>query len=80
MKDVSGWIVSEDLDGTALGIGVVLLGRTLPLPNGWGTGVVVGVWKHRDREEDEHHVRILLAAPNAENPVQLFNEDARQYL
>lgn len=45
-------------------------GTKLPLSNGWGLGVVVGCWKIDEK------VKLLLAWPSAENPKQLFNEDA----
>lgn len=73
-------LIEEDLSGTPEEIIKRLAGYRLPASNGWGTGTVVGAWKLRRPYEPESHVRILLACPNAENPVQLFNEDARIYL
>lgn len=70
---------SEDIEGTTEEIIKRLAGRELQPTNGWGKGVVVGAWKLR-RTGEEAHVRLLLACPTAENPVQLFNEDARDYL
>ncbi len=70
----------KDISGTPEEIIKRLAGRELAPSNGWGRGVVVGAWKLRRHGEDSTHVRLLLACPTAENPVQLFNEDARDFL
>ena len=72
-------LVQSDLKGRPSEIIRKLAGRILPASNGWGNGEVVGAWKLRKQGEDEAHVRLLIACPNANNPVQLFNEDARDY-
>jgi hypothetical protein len=73
-------LVQSDIEGRPSEIIRRLAGRILPATNGWGNGEVIGVWKLRHANEDGPHVRLLLACPNANNPVQLFNEDARDYL
>ena len=45
-----------------------LIGKMLPLSNGWGLAEVCGGWT----VEGIDHV--LLAWPSADNPKQLFNE------
>lgn len=72
-------LAQSDLEGRPSEIIRKLAGRILPASNGWGNGEVVGAWKLRRQGEDEAHVRLLLACPSANNPVQLFNEDARDY-
>lgn len=72
-------LAQSDIEGRPSEIIRKLAGRILPASNGWGNGEVVGCWKLRRPNEDEPHVRLLLACPNANNPVQLFNEDARDY-
>lgn len=72
-------LTPEDIEGDPIEIIQRIAGRRLEATNGWGKGTVVGAWKLR-RTGEEPHVRILLACPNADNPVQLFNEDARDHL
>lgn len=72
-------LVQSDLEGRPSEIIRRLAGRILPASNGYGNGEVVGAWKLRRANDDEPHVRLLIACPNANNPVQLFNEDARNY-
>jgi len=72
-------LAQSDIEGRPSEIIRRLAGRILPASNGWGNGEVVGAWKLRRANEDAPHVRLLLACPNANNPVQLFNEDARDY-
>lgn len=73
-------LTKEDIAGTPEEIIKRLAGYRLPASNGWGFGTVVGAWWLHRAEDAEPHVRLLLACPNGESPVQLFNEDARVYL
>lgn len=77
---MKGLLKSEDLEGSCEEVAKRLIGKELPPTNGWGRGVVVGAWRLRREGESENHVRLLLASPTAENPIQLFNEDSRDYL
>jgi len=70
----------QDIEGTPAEIIKRLAGRELPATNGWGTGEIVGAWILRRTNEEAPHIRLLIACPSADNPVQLFNEDSRDYL
>lgn len=70
----------DDIDGPLYEVIKRLYGRRLKTSHGWGEGSVVGAWRFRQADEENSHLRLLLACPNAENPVQLFNEDARDYI